>query len=117
MIEKPIVWLGSTLEDIRAFPEDSRRLAGHYLHLVQQGLDPPDWKPMRSVGPGVYEIRIRTRVERRIFYISKFREALYVLHVFEKRTQATRQRDIDLAKSRMNDLLKHRQTQRGQRRK
>ena len=57
---KPLFWAGSALEDLRAFPEDARRIAGHELHLVQQGLEPADWKAMIGVGPGVYELRIRT---------------------------------------------------------
>ena len=67
-----------------AFPEDARRAAGYQLGRVQQGLLPTDWKPMTTVGPGVIEIRVHTRVERRIFYVAKFEEAVYVLHAFEK---------------------------------
>ena len=72
--EKPIFWVASSLDDVRSFPEDARRLAGHFLHLVQQGLEPPDLKPMVIVGQGVYEIRIHTRVEHRVFYLAKFSE-------------------------------------------
>jgi phage-related protein len=107
--EKPIFWIGSSLVDVGAFPRDARRLGGHYLHLVQHGIDPPDWEPMRSVGPGVYEVRIHTRVEHRIFCIAKFSEGIYVLHAFEKRTRKTPKHDIDLAKSRLKVLLKSRQ--------
>jgi len=46
MADKALLWLGSSREDIRAFPEDARRLAGFQLRSVQQGLDPSDWKPM-----------------------------------------------------------------------
>ena len=49
----------SGLSALRAFPADARRDAGFELRRVQQGLDPDDWKPMRSIGPGVREIRIR----------------------------------------------------------
>src|SRR5215210_5941503 len=73
---KPLFWAGSVLQDLRAFPEDARRIAGHELHLVQQGLEPGDWKAMASVGPGVYELRIRTAVEHRVFYVAKFAESV-----------------------------------------
>ena len=56
---KPMVFLGDALDRLRAFPEGARKEAGVQLHKVQQGLAPSDWKPMRTVGPGVVEIRIR----------------------------------------------------------
>ncbi len=64
-------WVGSSLDDIRRFPQDARRLAGHQLHLVQQGLEPADWKPMPSGGAGAYELRIQAQLEYRVFYIAK----------------------------------------------
>jgi phage-related protein len=107
--EKPLYWLGSALEDLRAFPEEARRSAGHQLHLVQNGLEPLDWKPMRTVGSGVYEIRVHAGAEHRVFYIAKFAEGVYVLHAFEKRTRQTRRADIELAKQRLKDLKQLRQ--------
>jgi phage-related protein len=75
-----------------------RRQVGHDLFLVQRGLEPGDWKPMRSVGPGVIEIRIHVRGEYRVLYVAKFEEAVYVLHAFQKKTQQTRRADIELAR-------------------
>jgi phage-related protein len=106
---KKIFWVGSTLQDLRAFPEDARSIAGHELHLVQQGLEPDDWKPMTSVGPGVQELRIHTGVEHRVFYLAKFAEGVYVLHAFLKKTQQTAQRDLELARERYRDVLRGRQ--------
>jgi phage-related protein len=65
---------------------------------------PSDWKPLPTVGPGVHEIRIHTEREHRIVYVARFAEAIYVLHAFEKRTQRTRQGDIELAKMRLAEL-------------
>lgn len=104
MADKALLWLGSSREDIRAFPEDARRLAGFQLRSVQHGLDPSDWKPMPSVGPGAREIRIHTALEYRVVYIAKFEEAVYVLHAFEKRSRKTPDRDLDLARSRLRQL-------------
>ena len=108
MREKPVAWLGSSLEDLRAFPEDARRAAGYQLGRVQQGLLPIDWKPMTTVGSGVIEIRVHTRVEHRVFYVAKFEEAVYVLHAFEKRTSQTPQPEIALAQKRFADLIRRR---------
>ncbi len=60
---------------------------------------------MTTVGPSVTEIRIKTQLEHRVFYIAKFDEAVYVLHAFEKRTRRTTNPDIDLAKKRLKDLM------------
>ena len=56
---KPIVFLGDSLDQLRAFPEGARRQAGVQLHKVQLGFEPSEWKPMRTVGTGAVEIRIR----------------------------------------------------------
>ncbi len=98
MAERAIVWLGSSLSDLRAFPADARRDAGYQLRRVQSGLMPSDWKALSSVGQGVYEIRVHTGVEHRVFYVAKFSEAIYVLHAFEKKTRQTRSEDIDVAR-------------------
>ena len=100
MTEKPIAWLGSSLADVRAFPEEARQEAGFALDRIQNGALPPDWKPMTTVGPGVNEVRIHSVGEFRILYVAKFADAVYVLHAFEKKSQKTSQRDIDLARRR-----------------
>jgi phage-related protein len=105
MAEKLLLWLGSSLDDIRSFPEDARRLAGYQLRRIQQGLNPNDWKPITLVGQGVREIRIHTELEHRILYFAKFAEGVYVLHAFEKRTQRVPQHDLDLARKRFSELL------------
>jgi phage-related protein len=104
--DKTIIWAGTSLDDIRAFPENARRHAGQYLRMVQRGEEPPDWKPMPSIGLGVAEIRIHTGVEHRVFYVTKFREAIYVLHAFQKRTRKTAKTDIDLGKRRYAKLIR-----------
>jgi phage-related protein len=95
---------------VRDFPRDARRLAGLQLRRVQQGLDPLDWKPMSSVGPGVREIRVRTALEHRVLYVAKFVKAVYVVHAFEKRTRKTSSRDLGLARQRFQALVAQRRT-------
>jgi phage-related protein len=108
VFEKPLQWLGASRSDVRAFPRDARRLAGVQLRRVQQGLDPLDWKPMSTVGPGVREIRVHTALEHRILYVARFAEAIYVLHAFEKRTRKTPVRDVELARQRFRALAAQR---------
>ncbi len=107
-MEKAILWLGSARHDLQAFPSDARRLAGFQLRQVQQGLEPDDWKPMATIGPGVCELRIHTAVEHRVCYVAKFAKAIYVLHAFEKRTRKTPPRDIELARQRYQALMAQR---------
>jgi phage-related protein len=106
--EKPIVWAGSSRVDLKAFPVTARRIAGYQLRRVQQGLDPNDWKPMPGVGPGVREIRIRTGLEHRVFYVTAFADGVYVLHAFEKRSRKTPKRDLDMARARYRALMARR---------
>jgi phage-related protein len=108
MASKDLFWVGSARDDLREFPEDVRKLAGHQLHLVQLGLEPDDWKSMPSIGPGVQEIRIHSGVEHRIFYVAKFTEGVYVLHAFEKKSQRTRQADLDIGRESLQAVLAER---------
>ena len=101
---KPLKFSGSVLDDLRDFPAEARREAGFELYNVQIGVNPSDWKPMPSIGSGVREIRIHERGEYRVVYIAKFEEAVYVLHAFQKKTQKTRQSDIEIAKARYKDI-------------
>ena len=67
-MDEPLFWLGSSRDDVRAFPAPARRNAGFQLRRVQQGLQPIDWKWMPAVGTGVHEIRIHAGTEHRVFY-------------------------------------------------
>lgn len=99
---KVIEWLGSSRADVRAFPDDARIEAGWQLELVQRGDDPEDWKPMTTVGPGVREIRIREASGAfRIIYLATLEDRILVLHAFQKKTQATPKKEIELAARRL----------------
>jgi phage-related protein len=102
---KAVVFLGDSLDSLRAFPERARRSAGFQLELVQRGLEPDDWKPMSSIGSGVREIRVRDATGAfRVIYVATFAEAVFVLHAFQKKTQRTSQREIALAQTRFRQL-------------
>jgi|SRR5580658_200062 phage-related protein len=102
---KPIAFLGDALELIRDFPEGARKEAGVQLHKVQQGFPPSDWKPMRTVGLGVAEIRIHDESGAfRVIYIATRDDAVYVLHAFQKKTERTAKRDLDIAATRLKQI-------------
>ncbi len=101
---KPLRFVGSSLDDLRSFPAEARRHAGFELYAIQRGLEPSDWKPMKTVGSGVREIRIRVLGEWRILYVAKFADAVYILHAFQKKTQKTRRSDIEIARRRYKQI-------------
>jgi phage-related protein len=107
-VPKAIAWRGTSLQDVTTFPEDARRLAGYQLWRLQQGEQADDWKPMSTVGAGAIEIRVRIGRAFRVFVITKFEEAIYVLHAFEKKSQKTPKADIDLAAKRYRELIAER---------
>lgn len=104
---KPIEFAGDSLTQLREFPASARRAAGYQLDRVQRGFDPDDWKPMKVVGAGVREIRIRDRAGAfRVIYLATLPERIVVLHAFQKKTGTTAKHDIDLAARRFRGLWK-----------
>lgn len=100
-----VVWLGNSLEVLRDFPQQVQQDLGYALYQVQLGQMPPDSKPMKTVGPGVYELRDQDeRAWYRVFYVKKILNVVYVLHCFEKRTAQTERKDLELAKERLKRL-------------
>ncbi len=106
---KPIAFLGSSLADIRGFPVTVRHDAGYQLERVQRGLEPNDWKPLSTIGRGVREIRVRDSAGAfRVIYVAAFEDMIYVLHAFQKKTQRTAKRDLELATFRLRQAIARR---------
>ncbi len=106
---KPVRFLGDSLKCLREFPEDAKQDAGYQLDKVQKGKQPDNFKPMPSIGMGVEEIRIREDSGiYRVIYTARIADAVYVLHAFQKKTQATARRDIEIAKERLAQLMRGR---------
>lgn len=104
---KSVEFRGASLDDLRSFPQTVMREAGYQIDRVQNGLQPDDFKPMPAIGSAVAEIRLWDEAGTfRVIYVAKFEETVYVLHCFQKKTQKTSKKDIDLAAKRYKDLLK-----------
>jgi len=102
---RPIRWLGSTLEDLRGFPEAVRRGVGHSLREAQDGLKARNAKPVEGFkGATVLKIVEDHDGETyRAVYTVKFEEAVYVLHCFQKKSKsgiATPKQDIESIRQR-----------------
>jgi phage-related protein len=101
-----VIFCGSSRRDLQAFPEDARREAGVEIWAVQNDEEPANWKPMSTVGAGVREIRIKAEGGAfRVLYVVKIKDAVHILHAFQKKTQQTAQKDIDLAKRRYRETI------------
>ena len=106
---KPVQFLEDSLQRLRDFPVDARQDAGYQLDKVQRGLQPDDFKPMPTIGKGVEEIRIRDDSGTyRVVYTARLADAVFVLHAFQKKTQRTSQRDIEIAKARFREMMRDR---------
>jgi phage-related protein len=106
---KPVRFLGDSLKRLREFPEDAKQDTGYQLDKVQRGHQPENFKPMPSIGKGVEEIRVRDDSGiYRVIYTARIADAVYVLHAFQKKAQATSKPDIAIAKERYSELMRGR---------
>lgn len=89
MTSRPVIWLGSSKDDISALPSPVKASFGHRLRQVQEGKTPLDTKALSQFGPGVFELRERfDRNAYRLIYVTNLRKAIYVLHVFIKKSKS-----------------------------
>src|SRR5215813_14707048 len=102
---KPVIWIGLSRKDLRAMPQQVRRDIGQALYTAQQGETDPSAKPLKGFGGSrVMEIVERHRTDTyRAVYTAHFAEAIYVLHVFQKKSKhgiAMPKPDMDLIRRR-----------------
>lgn len=99
--------MGSSLNDLSAFPADFKRAFGFALREVQKGVTPPSAKPLPQFGPGVYELRERYRGDaHRVVYVVRLAKAIYVPHAFKKKSKSgigIPREDIDAIWSRLRN--------------
>jgi len=105
---KPAIFHPAARTAIRLFPEDVRRELGKAIFDLQKGdvLVMPLSRPMPSVGAGVSELRIQDRSGiYRVFYYRRSARGILVFHAFVKKTQTTPRRELNLARTRLKELL------------
>ena len=103
---KPIRFLGDSLKCLREFPDEARQDVGYQPDKVQRGQPPDDFKPIPLIGKGVEEVRVWDEAGTfRVVYTARLADAVVVLHAFQKKTQTTSKRDIELAKARFAQLM------------
>lgn len=110
--DKPLFWIGSSLDDMQEFPVDVKRVMGFALRRAQDGGKHISAKPLKGFGgAGVLEIvEDNNGNTYRAVYTVKFAGAIYVLHAFQKKSTkgiATPKREIDLIGERLKRAAEH----------
>jgi len=104
-VPKPVVWLGDTLAILRGCPQDVQDEIGYGLYLAQIGEKYFRAKPRKGLGPGVLEIISDHHGDTyRGIYTIRFADAVYVFHVFQKKSKKgvrTPQSEIELVRQRL----------------
>ena len=93
---------------IRLFPRDVKKALGKTILEIQHGVSIglPLSRPMPSIAQGVHEIRLKDKDGiYRVFYFTKVKDKILIIHAFKKKTQKTPKKDIDLAKKRLKEML------------
>lgn len=97
-----IAWEGNSREVLQSFPDGVRQNLGFQLWQLQQGERPADYRPLPSIGTGVFELRDQDeRAWYRVVYLSRINDAIYVLHCFEKKSREMPRKDFETAKRRL----------------
>jgi phage-related protein len=97
-----VAWEGDSKEVLQSFPQDVRQNFGFELWQLQQGERPGDYRPLPSIGTGVFELRDQDqRAWYRVVYLSRIRDVIYVLHCFEKKSREMPGKDFEKAKQRL----------------
>jgi phage-related protein len=104
--EKPklasIVWEGDSREVLKAFPQAVTENFGFELWQLQQGARPRNYRPLASIGPGVFELRDQDqRTWYRVVYLSRIADVIYVLHCFEMKSREMPKKDFAKARQRL----------------
>lgn len=104
--DKPLVWIGSTLKDLRAFPEEVKDVIGFALREAQTGGKHPDAKPLKGYkGAGVLEVVDDFDGDTyRAVYTVKMAGVVYALHAFQKKSKtgkATDKTDLEMIERRL----------------
>jgi phage-related protein len=108
---KPVIWVGSSLKDLRKFPGPVQDHVGYALYVAQRGDKHRDTKTLAGFGgAGVVEVISDYRGDTfRAVYTVRYASAVYVLHAFQKKSKTGREtprRDLDLIQQRLREAAR-----------
>ena len=108
---KPVLWVGSSKADLKKFPAAVQDQVGFALYQAQVGLKPRDAKQLKGQGSNVLEVVSRHEGDAyRTVYTVRFKEAVYVLHAFQKKSKRgieTPKQELDLVQRRLKAAQRH----------
>jgi phage-related protein len=115
---RTIIWAPQTLRELRSFPKKVKRGFGRALQFAQAGDKHPAAKPLKGfAGGGILEVvEDYDRSSYRTVYTVRFKEAVYVLHVFQKKSKKgiqTARADVNLIKERLKWATQNHATRNG----
>ena len=100
-----IEWLGDSYDVVYGYSKPVRKSIGSELRLLQSGARPIHARPLKTVGRGVWEIKVSEKEGQfRVVYLVRRRDRIYVLHAFQKKTRRTPKQEIELAKKRFKEI-------------
>ena len=106
---KPVVWIGDSLRELKAFPAAVQDEMGYAIYLAQCGQKHVAAKPLKGLGSGVLEVVSDHRGDTfRSVYTVRFAARVFVLHAFQKKSKsgvATPRADIELVKQRLKQAV------------
>lgn len=106
---KPVVWLGDSLRELKAFPAAVQDEMGYAIYLAQCGQKHVSAKPLKGLGSGVLEVVSDHRGDTfRSVYTVRFAHRVFVLHAFQKKSKsgiAAPKADIDLIRQRLKQAV------------
>jgi phage-related protein len=89
LLGRPLVWMGSSKDDISAMPGAVKASFGYRLRRIQQGRPTDDTKALRQFGAGIYELREAfDKNAYRVVHVVSLKKAIYVLHAFVKKSKS-----------------------------
>lgn len=106
---RQILYIGSAYRDLNAFPPAIQVEIADAIAVAIMGGTHEAAKPWKGLGPGVYEIAVNVGDAYRTVYTVQFREAVYVLHAFQKKSKhgiKTPQREIELVRNRLKAAIR-----------
>jgi phage-related protein len=109
---KPVEWIGSSLDDLRDFPEDVRRVMGFAINDAQNGEEHPDAKALKGFG-GRSVLEVVDDYDGDTYrgvYTVRFAGVIYILHCLQKKSKKgseTPKHDIEVIKARLKSAEAH----------
>jgi phage-related protein len=106
---KDVIYVGDSLKVITGFPDKAKQRILTLLDGIKYDVmpHPKEFKYIPAIGMGTYELRVKVNIQYRVFYVTKLKKGIYVLHAFTKKTQKTPKKDIEVGVKRYKAIIEY----------